>query len=409
VDGVAAAQNAFLVLAVVLAAGVFVAAAARSLGVPDVALFLLAGIALGPAGASLVNVAADSAFNQFVLLLGANWLLFVGGTELRFAVLKRVWITIVVISTLGVLITAVVTAGAAMTFLGLPLLGALLLGVVLAPTDPATLVPIFSQVKIRERVAQTVISESAFNDATGAILTFTVLGVAMGSAEPTPLSVTLAFAREAGVGIAVGGILGYLVADLVAHERRGILADFAPVTAVVGVAGAYTAATVLHGSGFMAVFVFGLTFGNRASYGVKFSARAAHHFEEFKGTCALILRLLIFMLLGAQVDFALMARVALPAIAVVLVFMFVARPLTVLLCAAPDRRARWSWQELAFMCWTRETGVIPAALAGLLLGQGVPGADVVAAVTFVAILMTILIQAPTTRALARRLGLLAGA
>ncbi len=408
-DGVAAAQNAFLVLAVVLAAGVFVAAAARSLGVPDVALFLIAGIALGPAGLSLINVAADSAFNQFVLLLGANWLLFVGGTELRFAVLKQVWITIVVISTLGVLITAGVVAVSGQWLLGLPLLTALLLGAVLAPTDPATLVPIFSQVKIRERVAQTVISESAFNDATGAILTFTVLGVVMGSAEPTAGSVTLAFVREAGVGVAVGAVLGYLVADLVAHERRGILAGLAPVSAVVGVAGAYAAATALHGSGFMAVFVFGLVFGNRAALGVKFSGPAAHHLEEFKGTCALILRLLIFMLLGTQVDFALMARVALPAVAVVLLFMFVARPLAVLACAAPDRRARWSWQELVFMCWTRETGVIPAALAGLLLGRGVPGADVIAAVTFVAILMTILIQAPTTRALARRLGLLAEA
>jgi cell volume regulation protein A len=407
VDGVAAAQNAFLVLAVVLAAGVFVAAAARALGVPDVALFLLAGIALGPSGLALVNVPADSAFSQFVLLLGANWLLFVGGAELRFAVLKQVWITIVVISTLGVLVTAAITGYAAMALLGLPLVGALLLGAVLAPTDPATLVPIFSQVKIRERVAQTVISESAFNDATGAILTFTVLAFVMGGETPTAGGVALAFAREAGVGIAVGAILGYVVADLVAHERRGILADFAPVSAVVGVAASYAVASALHGSGFMAVFVFGLAFGNRAALGVKFSARAALHFEEFKNTCALILRLLIFILLGTQVDFSLMSRVALPAVALVLVFMFVARPLAVLACAAPDRRARWSWQELVFMCWTRETGVIPAALAGLLLGRGVPGADVIAAVTFVAILMTILIQAPTTRALARKLGLLA--
>src|SRR5690349_11993042 len=219
------AQNAFLVLAVVLAAGVFVAAAARALGVPDVALFLLAGIALGPSGLALVNVPADSMFNQFVLLLGANWLLFVGGTELRFSVLKQLWITIVVISTLGVLITAGVVAVAGQWLLGLPLLLALLLGVVLAPTDPATLAPIFSQVKIRERVAQTVTSESAFNGATGAILTFTLVGVVMGAAEPTPASVTLDFLREAGIGIAVGGLLGYLVADLVAHERRGILAD----------------------------------------------------------------------------------------------------------------------------------------------------------------------------------------
>jgi potassium/hydrogen antiporter len=61
---------------------------------------------------------------------------------------------------------------------------------------------------------------------------------------------------------------------------------------------------------------------------------------------------------------------------------------------------------MLFMCWTRETGVIPAALAGLLLGIKAPGAQMIASITFVAILMTILIQAPTTEWLGRRLGLL---
>jgi cell volume regulation protein A len=93
-------------------------------------------------------------------------------------------------------------------------------------------------------------------------------------------------------------------------------------------------------------------------------------------------------------------------IIVVIVFMLVARPLTVFLCALPDRRAKWSLNEMLFMCWTRETGVIPAALAGLLLGMKAPGAEIIASVTFIAILMTILIQAPTTKWLAHRLGLL---
>src|SRR4029079_10701305 len=91
---------------------------------------------------------------------------------------------------------------------------------------------------------------------------------------------------------------------------------------------------------------------------------------------------------------------------VVVIFMLVARPVTVFACALPDRRARWSFNEMLFMCWTRETGVIPAALAGLLVGMKAPGAPLIASVTFIAILMTILIQAPTTKWLGRRLGLL---
>jgi cell volume regulation protein A len=93
-------------------------------------------------------------------------------------------------------------------------------------------------------------------------------------------------------------------------------------------------------------------------------------------------------------------------IVVVAILMLVARPLTVFLCALPDRRARWSFNEILFMCWTRETGVIPAALAGMLLGMKAPGAQMIASVTFIAILMTILIQAPTTKWLASKLELL---
>jgi cell volume regulation protein A len=86
-------------------------------------------------------------------------------------------------------------------------------------------------------------------------------------------------------------------------------------------------------------------------------------------------------------------------------FVLVARPATVFLCALPDRRARWSLNEMLFMCWTRETGVIPAALAGLMLGAKAPGAPMIASVTFITILMTILIQAPTTQWLSSRLQL----
>jgi cell volume regulation protein A len=112
------------------------------------------------------------------------------------------------------------------------------------------------------------------------------------------------------------------------------------------------------------------------------------------------------MLLGTQVDFGLMREYLAGGIAVVAVFLLVARPVTVFLCALPDRRARWSLNEMLFMCWTRETGVIPAALAGLLLGMQAPGARVIASVTFIAVLATILIQAPSTAWLGRRLGLM---
>ena len=162
----------------------------------------------------------------------------------------------------------------------------------------------------------------------------------------------------------------------------------------------------MQASGFMAVFVFGIMLGNKESFGFAMEAQEAEKMDDFVATTALIMRMFIFVLLGTQVNFGLMNQYRAGGVAVVAIFMLVARPVTVFLCAGPDRRARWSLKELLFMCWTRETGVIPGALAGLLVGMKAPGAEIIASVSFIAILMTILIQAPTTKWLARRLDLL---
>jgi potassium/hydrogen antiporter len=283
---------------------------------------------------------------------------------------------------------------------------ALLLGACMASTDPAALVPIFRQIRISERVAQTVISESAFNDAMAAILTFSVLTVATGSGHFSPGGAFLDLIKQAAIGIAAGLAFGYLAALLIAHERWAMLAEYAPVVTLVAVIGAYFAASGLQASGFMAVFVFGIVLGNKEQLGFRMEDGEARTLNEFVLTTAFIMRLFIFILLGTQLDFAQMARHWEGGVAIALILMFVARPITVFVCALPDRRARWTFAELLFMCWTRETGVIPAALAGLLLGSKAPEAPLIASVTFVTILMTILIQAPTTQWLGDRLGLI---
>jgi cell volume regulation protein A len=379
---------------------------ARKLRMPDVAVYLLVGILLGPEAFGVVQLGAGSVANQLLLIFGSCYILFDGGASLRLRVLKEVWITIAVLATLGVLVTAAITAAAAQWVLGVPFMTALLLGAAIASTDPATLVPIFRQIRISERVAQTVMSESAFNDATGAIMTFAVLGVAAGSGEFS-ISASLAdLLKQSAIGIGAGALLGYLAALFIAHERLGFLAEHAPVVSLMAVIACFLFADRLQASGFMAVFVFGIVIGNRDVLGLRMGADEERRLEEFVSTTALLMRMFIFILLGSQVDFALMKRYLVPGIGVVLAFMLIARPVAVFACALPDRRARWTFKEMLFMCWTRETGVIPAALAGLLLGMHAPGAEMIASVTFIAVLMTILIQAPTTRWLARSLGLL---
>jgi potassium/hydrogen antiporter len=400
------ARHTLLSCGIVLAVGTLAAFLAQKIRVPDVAVFLIAGIAIGPEMFGLVHIPADSALNEIIVLFGASYILFDGGAALRLSVLKQVWITIVVIATIGVVITAVITAIAAHFILGIPLIVALLLGTTLASTDPATLIPIFKQIHIRDRVAQTVMSESAFNDAMAAILTFAVLAAATGSDEFSLAHSLADLLTQSVIGIVAGIACGYLAALLIAHERWAFLTEYAPVVTLVAVISAYFAADGLHASGFMAVFVFGIVIGNKETFGFKMEPGEAQKLDEFVLTTSFIMRLFIFILLGAQVDFGLMRQYWPGTVAVVVVLMLVARPIAVFVCAWPDRRAKWSFAEMLLMCWTRETGVIPAALAGLLLGIKAPAAHLIASVTFVAILMTILIQAPTTQWLARKLGLL---
>lgn len=391
---------------IVLGIGTITGLFAQKIRVPDVAVFLIVGMLVGPAALGLVNIKADSALNQIILLFGASYILFDGGASLRLEVLKQVWITILVIATVGVVITAAITSTAAHYILGLPWIAAMLLGAALASTDPATLVPIFRQVHIRDRVAQTVMSESAFNDATGAVVTFGVLAVAMGTGEFSVISSLWDLIRQTAIGLIAGLALGYVAAVIIAHERWAFLKEYAPVVTLIAVLGAYFAADGLQASGFMAVFVFGIVIGNKDFFGFEMGEGEQRRLDEFISTTAFIMRLFIFILLGSQVNFHLMTENLLGGVVLVLIFMLVARPATVFACTLPDRRARWSLNEMVFMCWTRETGVIPAALAGLLVGMKAPGAQVIESVVFIAILMTILIQAPTTKWLGGLLGLL---
>ena len=197
------------------------------------------------------------------------------------------------------------------------------------------------------------------------------------------------------IGIVAGVVLGYLAALLIAHERWAFLAEYAPVVTLVAVIGAYFAADGLQASGFMAVFVFGIVLGNKDIFGFKMEPGEAAKARRICGDHRVHhapVHLHPARRAGRfRPDGPVLAR----------------RHhrgrrsscwsrgrSTVFLCALPDRRARWSFNEMLFMCWTRETGVIPAALAGLLLGMKAPGAQMIASVTFIAILMTILIQAP---------------
>jgi len=400
-------KHVLLYFGIILASGAFAEFLSQKAKTPDVTIFLLMGILLGPEVSGLLKISGESTAYQIILIFGSCYILFDGGAAVRLRVLKEVCITVVLLSTVGVLVMAAITGIAAQLVLGVPLVVALLLGATIAPTDPATLVPIFRQIKIKDRVSQTMMSESAFNDATGAVIAFAVLSIATGHAIFSFQTSLMDLLKQSVLGIVAGGVAGYLATLFIAHEKYGFLAEYSFLVTLMAVIGSYLGAVGLSASGFMAVFIFGIALGNKEFFG--FKMRKDEH-ERLMGhiiTTSLIMRMFVFILLGSQVNFGRMDRYLSGGVIVVSIFMLIARPITVFLCALPDRRAKWSFKEMLFMCWTRETGVIPAALAGLLSAMKAPGSEMIASITFITILMTITVQATTTKWLARKLELLA--
>jgi len=127
---------------------------------------------------------------------------------------------------------------------------------------------------------------------------------------------------------------------------------------------------------------------------------------SFVSSVADIVTMLVFVTLGANLPLEDIWRHLWAGLAVLAVFVLVARPLAVLVCTLPDRRAGWTRPERLFLCWTRETGVVPAALAGILLQTHVPHASLIVSVVALAIVTTLLVQATTAAWLANRLGLI---
>jgi len=332
------AEQVLLAAVIILVAGSVLGYVARRLRVPDIVLFLIAGILLGPELLGLLNIPATSTLFWAIIIFAVSYILFDGGASLRLKVLSKVWISLAIIVTIGLLITALVTGFTAHMILGIPVTVGLLLGAAMASTDPATLVPMFKQVHVRDKVSQFVVSESALNDPMGVIITLAFLALVVGGNSGAHISIgkeLLDLVTQAGLGIVAGVVLGYLASFFVAHERYGFLMEYLPLITLIAVIGGYLGAVGLQASGFMAPFIAGVVMGNMDCFGLQMPPGDRAQFDDYVETTSLISRMFIFILLGSQVKLQLIAQYWWQGLAVVVVFMFIARPLTVLLSTAP--------------------------------------------------------------------------
>jgi cell volume regulation protein A len=304
-----------------------------------------------------------------------------------------------------VIITALVTGAAAAAFFGVPLTTGLLIGAALAPTDPAILVPLFDRIRLRPKVSQTVIAESALNDPTGAVLALAFAGVvASGSASFTQPMVD--FVVDLAISTALGCVYGIVLSAAVSSRRAGIWRESAAIAVMAVITGSFFSIDSAGGSGYLGAFLAGLIVGNMEFLGLGMHSEHEREMRILVANIADVMVMFVFITLGANLPWRSIGDHLLPTLGVLLVLLLVARPLTVLACLLPDRRGRWTKQELIFLAWTRETGVVPAALAGIIVAMGIEHSDLVVTTVAVAVVVTLAFQATTKRWLAERLNLL---
>lgn len=402
----AIACNKLLILfATIAITGIVCSKGSELINIPDVVLFLIVGILLGPSVLKIIDISQFQLENQLILTFGSAFILYLGGKEVSLKVLKNVKISVFLLSTLGIVISSFFMAKIIGLNFQIGFMTCLLAGSIIASTDPATIVPIFNQVKIDKKVKQTVISESALNDATGAIMTVAILSIIMGghfSIEENIYNLCIMVI----VGVMVGLITGLVLLFLINDSPKGIFKDYTPIISILSVIIAYELSTYSGGSGYMSCFIVGLVTGNKQNFKMWLSQKHYDADCNVVETVGTICRMCIFIILGSQVQLNELFKYFIPALLSVLGLIFIVRPVCVLACTLVDRKAKWNKKQILFMMWVRETGVIPAALCGIITSMKVPGSEIISSIVFMTILITLILQGSTTKLLAKRLGLL---
>ena len=398
------AQEIIETVAIMLAAGLASDLVAGALRLPPMVVLLAAGALLGPHALDAVDAPLDSVGVELLLTLGVSFILFHGGLGLSVHVLRPVAVGLGLLSVPGVVLTAVVTGAVAALAFDVPVEAGFLVGAVLAPTDPAILIPLLDRVRLRRKVAETVIAESALNDPVGAVLALSIAAFIVhgGGSFVEPLG---EFVVDLGISTALGMAFGLVLAVTISHLRAGIWRETPEIAVLFVVAAGYFSIDSAGGSGYLGAFVAGLIVGNMDTLRLGMHSEREIEMRSFAAVASDVMVIFVFITLGANLPFDRLGEEAAPALATLAALIFLARPVTVLACLLSDRRGRWKWGEIAFVAWTRETAVVPAAVAGVLVARGIPYEDELLTTVALAIVVTLLVQATTKQWLARRLHL----
>ena len=386
----------FGVLALILLLSALVAGLVERAPVSFPILFLLIGVALGPLGARLVPADPYSPLLQVVGILTLSLILFLDGISLETAEKRKDLVVPLLTLGPGTLLVGAMTAAAAYFLLHLSLPLAILVGAILASTDPVVLRDVLRDTRIPTPVRQALSLESGANDVVVLPIILVMLAIVthrVGGTQDWIIFLLKLLLVGPALGAVVGGVGAWLMAEV--DQRVPIRREYQSIYGIGLVLGAYAAGVTVGVDGFLAAFAAGLAV-------TLFNQRLCDCFLEFGQVTAEISMLLSFVLFGALLSVSVAGPLLLPSLALAAIVIFVARPAAMVAVLA--RLRAMSWPARGLIAWFGPRGLNCLLFALLLVDAGAPQALQLMAVIGTVVLVSVALHGASATPIANAYG-----
>lgn len=396
------AENILLIGSILLFASILVGKTGYRYGVPALLLFLVVGMIFGSDGLGLQFHNAKEA--QFIGMVALSIILFSGGMDTKFREIKPILAPGIVLSTVGVLLTAMFTglfiwwlSGMSWTNIHLPLITSLLLASTMSSTDSASVFAILRSQKmnLKHNLRPMLELESGSNDPMAYMLTIVLIQFIQSSG--------MSGAQIAGsflVQFIVGTVSGYLLGKFAIFMLNRLNIDNQSLYSILllsFVFFTFSFTDLIKGNGYLAVYIAGMMVGNNR-------IRFRKEIYTFMDGLTWLFQIIMFLCLGLLVNPHEMIGVALVALLIGVFMIVIGRPLSVFLCLLPFGK-RITFKSRLFVSWVGLRGAVPIIFATYPVVAGVPGAHVIFNVVFFITIVSLVIQGTTVSRVARLLGL----
>lgn len=396
------AENILLIGSILLFVSIVFGKTGYRFGVPALLLFLVVGMLFGSDGLGIQFHNAKEA--QFIGMVALSVILFSGGMDTKFKEIKPILAPGIVLSTAGVLLTAIFTglfiwwlSGMSWTNIHLPLITSLLLASTMSSTDSASVFAILRSQKmnLKHNLRPMLELESGSNDPMAYMLTIVLIQFIQSSGMGVP-QILGSFVVQFIVGAAAGYLLGKL-AILMLNKLNIDNQALYPILLLSFVFFTFSITDLLKGNGYLAVYIAGMMVGN-----AKLTNRK--DIFTFMDGLSWLCQIIMFLCLGLLVNPHEMLEVAVVALLIGVFMIIIGRPLSVFLCMLPFGK-RMTFKSRLFVSWVGLRGAVPIIFATYPVVAQVPGADVIFNIVFFITIVSLIVQGTTVSLGARLLGL----